>query len=102
MAETLMEPRDLLEALLALAERAALEVRVLSSAAGQAEFRLQESAACRVGERVWVVLAPDDPPSHQSRVLAEALQRFRPDALETMFLAPGVRNFIESVSESPS
>lgn len=99
MAESSMEPRDLLESLLELAERAGLEVRVLSSSgAPNHEFRPQGSSACRVGERVWVVLAPDDPPLHQARVLGQALVQYRAETLEEIFLAPGVRDFIESVT----
>jgi hypothetical protein len=95
-----MDPRDLLEALLGLAEQAKLEVRVLSASTGGHEFRPEESSACRVGERVWVVLAPDDPAPHQARVLADALRKFRPEVLETTFVAPGVRDFVESGTES--
>ena len=103
MADSAMDPRHLLEALLELAERAVLEVRILSaSASAQHEFRPQESAACRVGERVWVVLAPDDPPRHQATVLAEALSRYRAETLEGAFIAPGVRDFIESGANSAS
>ena len=98
MADSGMQPGPLLEALLELADRAELEVRVLSLTASGAEFRPTESAACRVGSRIWVVLVPDDPPAHQARVLAEALGRFRAGFLEGIFIAPGVRNFIESVA----
>jgi hypothetical protein len=97
MAEPGMQPGPLLEALLELADRAELEVRVLSMSGSGAEFRPTGSAACRVGSRIWVVLVPDDPPVHQASVLAEALGRFRAEFLEGIFIAPGVRNFIESV-----
>jgi hypothetical protein len=78
-----MEPGALLEALLELADRADLEVRTT------------ESAACRVGERIWVVLAPGDPTYHQASVLAAALGRFRADFLEDTFVPPGVREFLD-------
>ena len=90
-----MEPRVLLEALLELAARAQLEVRVLSAAGAATEFRPTESAACRVGERIWVVLAPDDPAPDQARVLADALVRFRSAFLEETFVSPGVRDFLD-------
>jgi hypothetical protein len=96
MPDSGMQPGALLEALLELADRAELEVRVISTAGSGAEFRPTESAACRVGSRIWVVLMPDDPPAHQARVLAEALGRFRAGFLEETFIAPGVRNFIEN------
>jgi hypothetical protein len=92
-----MHARDLLEALLGLADAAELEVRILSAASQAAEFGPSESAACRVGERIWVVLAPDDPPDHQAAVLARALARYRGEFLEARFVPPGIRDFIERV-----
>ena len=98
MADSGMQPGPLLEALLELADRAELEVRVLSRSGSDAEFRPTESAACRVGPRIWVVLLPDDPPAHQARALAAALGRFRAEFLEGIFVAPGVRDFIDVVT----
>lgn len=97
MTESAMELPVLLEALLGLADRAKLEVRVVSAAAASREFSPTESAACRVGERIWVVLAPNDPPAHHARILAQALVRFRGPFLEESFVAPGVRDFLERV-----
>ena len=90
-----MDESALLEALLELADRAELEVRVLSRNSASAEFAPTQSAACRVGAKIWVVLAPDDPAAHQAAVLADALARFRAEFLEQSFLAPAVRDFIE-------
>lgn len=95
-----MDDRGLLEALLELSDRAELEVRILSSASSALEFSPTESAACRVGERIWVVLAPDDPAFRQAEVLAGALARYRSSFLETSFVAPAVRTFIEGAQES--
>ena len=95
MAEIGMEHESLLEALLELADRAQLEVRVLSAASASLEFSPTGSAACRVGDRIWVVLAPDDPAFHQAEVLAGALGRYRADFLEKNYIAPGVREFVE-------
>lgn len=100
MADLGMEPERLVEALLELADRADLEVRVLSALGTDGEFRPTESAACRVGERIWVVLAPNDPPAHQARVLADALERFRADFLEDTFVAPGVRDFLDRMRDA--
>ena len=91
---------DLLEALLELASEAQLEVRVLSRAAAALDNAPTESAACRVGARIWVVLAPDDPPARQAEVLAEALARHRAEYLEGRFLTPAVRDLIERVDRS--
>jgi hypothetical protein len=90
-----MDEAKLLEALLELASRADLEVRVLSHSGGAADYSPTSSAACRVGDRIWVVLMPDDPVLHQSKVLAQALGRYRPDVLEESFIAPGVREFLD-------
>ncbi|MBJ20408.1 MAG: hypothetical protein GY910_20315 [bacterium] len=100
MTEIGMEARDLLAVLLELAEAAELEVRVLSAVAKVQDFSPTESAACRVGARIWVVLSPDDPVDHQAEILAGALSRFRSDFLEARFVAPAVRDFIERVDPS--
>ena len=97
MTELRMEAAALLEALLELADRARLEVRVLSVASASADFSPTGSAACRVGDRIWVVLAPDDPPMHQAEVLAGALGRYCAEFLETSFVAPGVRDFVDGL-----
>jgi len=99
MTEIAIEPAALLEVLPALADRARLEIRVLPVAITRPEFAPTESAACRVGDRIWVVLAPDDPALHQAEVLAGALLRFRSDFLEDTYLAPGVREFVEQLGD---
>jgi len=90
-----MDGAALLEALLELADRGEFEVRILSAFASAADNAPSGSAACRVGSRIWVILAPDDPPLHQARVLAGALGRYRAEFLENHFVPPGVRDFIE-------
>ena len=97
MADLGMPAKDLLEALLELAHDAELEVRVLSAHAAAAENAPTESAAARVGARIWVVLAPNDPPEHQARILAETLAAHRREFLEARFLAPALRDFIDLV-----
>ena len=94
MSDRGIDDERLLEVLLELASRGELEVRVLPPSAGAADDAPTSSAACRVGDRIWVVLAPDDPIHHQSEVLAQALVRYRPDFLEESFIAPGVREFL--------
>jgi hypothetical protein len=97
MSESGMDPRDLLEGLLELASAAELEVRILSKQAASADNGLQESAACRVGSRIWVVLSPDDPSAYQAEVLGEALSRYRSEFLEGRFMAPALRELIDRV-----
>lgn len=98
MPERGMDEARLLEALLELASRTKLEVRVLSSPSLTGEYAPTASAACRVGERIWVVLAPDDPVRHQAEILGRALQRYRTEVLETYFVAPGVREFLDALA----
>lgn len=97
MAESGMRAKDLLEGLLELAHEAALEVRILSSQAAAAENAPTQSAAARVGARIWVVLAPNDPPEHQARILAGALAQHRAEFLEGRFVTPVLRDFIDRV-----
>ena len=97
MSDQGMNSRDLLEGLLELASAAELEVREQSQAAAAQENALTQSAACRVGTRIWVVLSPSDPPDHQAEVLGEALARFRSEFLEDHFMAPVLREFLERV-----
>ena len=87
---------DLLEGLLDLAARTQIEVRVLSAGADPGTG-LSESAAGRVGDRIWVVLAPDDPPEHQAQVVARALSDYRGDFLEANYVTPAIRDLIERV-----
>ncbi|MCR9097651.1 MAG: hypothetical protein NXI30_25820 [bacterium] len=97
MADGGLRDEELLEGLLGLAHEAELEVRVLSAGAAAAENAPTQSAAARVGARIWVVLAPNDPPRHQARILAETLARHRSEFLEERFVAPALRDFIERV-----
>ena len=87
---------DRVAALLELAARAELEVRVLSARAAAEEGAPRESAACRVGHRVWVVLVPGEPLAHQAAVLAQALVRYRGAFLETCFVAPALRELFDA------
>lgn len=93
-----MRDGDRVDALLALAERAGLELRMLSARAAAEEGAPRESVCGRLGERVWVLIVPDDPPAHQAAVLAQALGRHRAEFLETCFIPPALRAFIESAS----
>lgn len=102
MTEPGMRDTDRVDALLALAERAGLELRVLSGRAAVEEGAPRESACGRLGERVWVLIVPDDPPAHQAAVLAQALGRHRAAFLETCFVPPALRAFIEAATGAPA
>jgi len=97
MADGGMPAKERLEALLELAHDAELEVRILSASAAAAENAPTQSAAARVGTRIWVVLAPNDPPKHQARILADALAQHRSEFLDGRFVPPALRDFIDRV-----
>lgn len=97
MTEPGMRDEDRLALLLELAQRAGLELRILTARAAAEEGAPRQSSAGRLGERVWVLLLPDDPPAHQAAALAQALGRHRASFLETCFLPPALRNYIEEV-----
>lgn len=96
MASEGMRDEDRVDALLELAKRAGIELRLVSARAAAEEGAPRESVCGRVGERIWVLLLPDDPPAHQAAVLAQALGRHRAAFLETCFIPPALRAFIES------
>lgn len=93
-----MRDEDRLALLLELAQRATLEVRVLSRRAAAEEGAPRGSTAGRLGSKVWVLLVPDEPPAHQAAALAQALGRYRAEFLETCFVAPALRAFIDAAS----
>jgi len=95
MAELGMRDEDRVAALLELAARADLEVRILSAKAAAEDGAPRQSAACRVGARVWVLIVPDDPPAHQAAALAQALGHYCAEFLETCFVAPALRDYID-------
>lgn len=95
-----MRDADRLARLLELADQAGLEIRVLSARAAAEEGAPSQSRSGRLGERIWVLLVPDEPPAHQAAVLAQALGRYRADFLETCFVPPALREFIEAATAS--
>ncbi|MBK7950288.1 MAG: hypothetical protein IPK00_16445 [Deltaproteobacteria bacterium] len=101
MTEPGMRDEDRLALLLELAKRAGLELRILSAHAAAEEGAPRQSSAGRLGERVWVLLVPDDPTSHQAATLAQALGRHRAAFLESCFLPPALRTYIDEVMGAP-
>ncbi|MFO0691701.1 MAG: hypothetical protein U0900_23600 [Myxococcota bacterium] len=100
MTEAGMRDADRLALLLELAKRAGIELRILSARAAAEEGAPRQSSTGRLGERVWVLLVPDDPPAHQSATLAQALGRHRAAFLETCFLPPALRTYIDEAMGS--
>jgi hypothetical protein len=93
-----MQPADLMQALLELADEVDLEVRVVRAGAdGEPPL---SSGVCRVAGRVWVVLSSTDPADAQISVLAAALVSQAGAELEDRFLAPAVREALDRVGAS--
>ena len=90
-----MQPADLMQALLDLADEVSLEVRVVRSGAeGEPP---PSSGVVRVKGRVWVVLSSVDPVDVQIEVLARALIADAGDALDDRYVAPAVREVLDRV-----
>ena len=88
-----MQPADLMQALLDLAEDVGLEVRSVRTGAGDGPP--VSSAVCVVKGRTWVVLSDADPVQVQLDVLASALCRYAGETLEDRYLPPALRTLLE-------
>ena len=84
-----MEPAELMQALMDLATRAELEVRVVGRAeAGESP---PASAVCKVRGKLWVVLSANDPTDVQLEVLARAVRENAAEIVGASYLPPAVR-----------
>lgn len=81
-----------MEALLDLAEKTGLEVRIVGSEAGESP---PASAVCKVRGELWVVLARSDPSDVQIEVLARALKSQAAELIEDSCLPPAVRRLLD-------
>lgn len=86
-----MQPAEVMEALLEIAEAAEIEVRSTRAGAPADADWFTASGVCRVEGRVWVVLSESDPVDIQLDVLASALREHAAEQLEQRFLPPAVR-----------
>ncbi len=86
-----MEPADLMQALVELADEAGLEVRVASAGSRGDPDLPTASGVCRVREATWVVLSQSDSVEVQLDVLAGALKSHAGALLEERYLPPAVR-----------
>ena len=95
-----MEPIELLEALLELAQEVSLEVRILRGQnPADTEFT-PDSACCRVKGKVWVVLSPNDPVDLHIQILAGALKSEATAELEARYLPPAIRDALDSTIDT--
>lgn len=95
-----MQPADLMQALLDLADETGLEVRTARTRAGGDDPPVS-SAVCRVKGRIWVVLAQGDPVDVQLGVLARALERHCGETLNDRYLPPAVRALLDAQNDQP-
>ena len=89
-----MTEKELIEAMLELANDLDLEVRVAGSALTPGSDAPLVSAVCRLKGRLWVVLSTADPASAQIEVLARGLRLQGGAALEERYLPPALREVL--------
>ena len=85
-----MEPAELTQQLVDLAEAAGFQVRPVKGAA-VGEGDPTGSGICRIQDEIWVMLAATDSLEDQIGVLVRALQDHAPDFLENRYLPPALR-----------
>ncbi len=89
-----MEPRQLLDVLVGLAEDAGIAVRVAKSGEGEGDPPPQ-SGLCRVRGRLWLVLAAGEPIEARIDAVVDVLRSHGAAGLEARFLPPAVRERLE-------
>jgi hypothetical protein len=87
-----VEPAEILDRLVDLAQEAGIDVRVLSRSGPDVS---PESAVCRVRGQVWVVLAEADLAEQRIAVLARALREHAGALLEDRYLPPALRALLD-------
>jgi hypothetical protein len=89
-----VEPPEVLELLLDLAREAGLRVQ-RGRAGGGDLLPATSSGVCRLRGEFWVVLIDSDPLGERLAVLGAALRDQAPDLLETRYVPPAVRVWLE-------
>lgn len=90
-----MEPSEIMTVLLDLAREAQLEVRNVDASRAEVGEAVPASAVCRVRGAVWVVLSSADPVAIQLAVLGSAIREHAGELIETRYLAPAVRVWVD-------
>lgn len=93
-----MEPSEILQQLMGLAEQAGVAVRVVRAGEGEAPLR---SALCRVRGRPVLVLCSAEPLDARIEVVAAVLRTHGAGVIEERFLAPAVRERLERSRPGP-
>jgi hypothetical protein len=95
-----VQPADLMEAFIELANEAGLEVRVAGSRSRGDPELPTASGVCRVRDATWVVLSQSDSVDVQLDVLAGALRSYASELLEERYLPPAVRERLLAADEA--
>jgi hypothetical protein len=93
-----MEPSQLLETLLELADSVGLAVQRVGRQPAFEGLSPSSSGTCKVRGKVRVLLADSDPLEARISVLARALREDAGEALEERFLPPAVRACLEAAA----
>jgi hypothetical protein len=95
-----MEPIELMEPLLELANEVGLEVRIVRQSLGGELETDPTSAVCRIRGQTCVMINRQDPVEFQNRILASGLIDHAGAELEQRYLPPAVRAFLEELEHS--
>jgi hypothetical protein len=93
-----LEPSEILEQLVRVAEEAGIGVRVVRPSEGDPPAR---SGLCRVRGRLLLLLAPADPLDARIEAVAAALREHGGSLLEERFLPPAVRERLDRPARTP-
>ena len=91
-----MNPEALQEELVELARAAGFEVRRSTGNPASDRDLPISSGVCRVRGSIWVVLTPSEPFHEQNTVLASALRDHAASMLETRYLTPALRAWLDA------
>ncbi len=93
-----MNPEEIEQQLIELAQAAGLEVRGLPGAGFREGEPAASSGVCRVRGAVWVLLAPSDSVEEHISVLVSALETHAAGFLEDHYLPPAVRQRLRGLA----
>jgi hypothetical protein len=91
-----VEPTEIMEALLELAQELELDVRILRGTGGEDSEFSPTSTFYRVQGRASVMLSPRDPIAFQVQVLASALAEHAGAQLDGRYLPPAIRSLLDA------
>ena len=90
-----MEPDEILDALVEIAQEAGVTVRVLPRGAAREGEAQPESNVCRIRGEPWLILAPGESLEDRISAAARAVRSFAAEEAERRFLPPAVRGRLD-------